>query len=255
MQKKFLNFCRLLIFFYFLLFSYNLNAQIILIKGNINISENTINSFISKNLDINNPEDLNALQKKLFSTGFFENINLSVKNNNLTISVIENPLVNYIFLEGIQSQNLLKNLEKIILIKENSFFQKHLLRDSLNKINTLLKTLGYFNGEVNSTIKKIDNNKLNIFFDINLNEQFKINRIYFIGDKKFNSSELMDVVYAEEHGWWKFLSKSTIPSESVINYDINNLKNFYLNNGYYDVQIISHSIELLQKIEQILFIL
>ena len=56
-----------------------------------------------------------------------------------------------------------------------------------------------------------------------------------------------DVVYSSEHGWWKFFSNSTTPSESLINFDISRLKKFYLDNGFYDVQINSSSIKILDN--------
>ena len=55
-------------------------------------------------------------------------------------------------------------------------------------------------------------------------------------------------MYSSEHGWWKFFSNSTTPSESLINFDISRLKKFYLDSGFYDVQINSSSIKLLDHI-------
>ena len=103
------------------------------------------------------------------------------------------------------------------------------------------------NNKLTHQIKKIENNKVNIFYNVELNEKFKINRIFFIGNKFFKSSELSDVVYSSEHGWWKFFSSSTTPSESLIDLDISRLKKFYLDKGFYDVQINSSSIKILDN--------
>ena len=70
----------------------------------------------------------------------------------------------------------------------------------------------------------------------------QINRIYFIGNKKYKSSTLSDVISSSEKGWWKFLGSSSLVNKNRINFDKNLLKRFYLNNGFYDVQITSSDI-------------
>jgi len=249
MQKKsMIKFKLFFLFFIFIFFSQQLFANDnIIIKGNKNISSKTIYSLFPTNIENLDPEILNNFQKKIFETGFFEKVDLKIQNKKIIINVVENPLVNFFFIEGIKNNDIKNKLFDLSEIKENKIFQTVWIKDDIKKFSEFLKSLGYFNNKLTYQVKKIDNNKVNIFYSVVLNEKFKISRIFFIGNKFFKSSTLSDVIYSSEHGWWKFLSNSTTPSESLIDFDISRLKNFYLNRGFYDVQINSSSIKILDN--------
>ena len=236
------------LFFVFIFFSQQLFAnENIVIKGNKNISSKTIYSLAPNNILSLDTKLLNDFQKKIFETGFFEKVDLKIQNQKIIINVIENPLINFFFIEGVKNNEVKNKLFDLSKIKENTIFQTFWIKDDIKKFSEFLKSLGYLNNKLTYQIKKIENNKVNIFYNVELNEKYKINRIFFIGNKFFKSSTLGDVVYSSEHGWWKFFSNSTTPSESLINFDISRLKKFYLDNGFYDVQINSSSIKILDN--------
>ena len=217
----------------------------IIINGNQNISKKAILSFKPNEISLDNLLSINLFQKKLFETGFFKDVKVSIDNKSLVINVIENPLVNFFYIEGIIQPNLNKKVSNIPKVSENSFFQQHLIKKDIENINSYLSSLGYLENKITYQIIQLNNNKINIFYKVQLNNKFKIKRIFFIGNKVFKSSILLDAIASSEHGWWKFLSNTSTPSENLINYDISKLKNFYLDNGYYDVQINSNSIKIL----------
>ena len=221
----------------------NANNVNIIIDGNKNISIKTIKSLSPVNFDIKNLDSINEYQKNLFASGFFSNIEIRVEKEKLFIKVIENPIVNFFYIEGALKKEMVNNLEKLVSIKENEIFKIFLVKDDLKKISDYLNSIGFLNPEINYSINKLDNNKVNVFYNITLNNQFKINRIFFIGDKKFKTNLLKSVILSDEHGWWKFLSSTTTVSENLVNIDISRLKNFYLNEGYYDAQITSNSVQ------------
>ena len=249
MRKNFIiKFKLFFLFFTFIFFSQQLLAnENVIIKGNKNISSKTIYSLAPNNIQSLDTNLLNDFQKKIFETGFFEKVDLKIHNKKIIINVVENPLINFFFIEGVKNNEVKNKLFDLSKIKENSIFQTFLIKDDIKKFSELLKSLGYLNNKLTYQIKKIENNKVNIFYNVELNEKYKINRIYFIGNKFFKSSTLKDVVYSSEHGWWKFFSNSTTPSESLINFDTSLIKKFYLDNGFYDVQINSGSIKILDN--------
>ena len=247
LSHLFKSFCLILFLIIFLVNGSLLASEKIIIQGNKNISSSTIKSLAPKDIQSLKPNVVNNYQKKLYETGFFENIKIEIKNDSLYVSVLENPLINFFYLDGIKKKELNNKVFDLIKIRENTIFQKYIINNDIKNINNFLNNIGYLNNKISTQIIKIENNKVNIFYNIELNEKFKINRIFFIGDKYFKSSTLKDVIYLSEHGWWKFFSSSTTPSESFINYDISNLKKFYLNEGFYDVQINSNTIRLVNN--------
>ena len=239
----------LLNFLFILFFSSSaISIENISITGNKNITLKTILSFAPDNLNKDSsPTRINEFQKKLFSTGFFEDVIVEVRNNKIFVKVVENPLVNFFYIEGVKNKEINAKILEISRIKENSIFQQFFIKDDFKLIVNYLNSLVYLDSSIDYSINKIENNKINLFYKINLNNKYKINRIFFIGNKFFKSSTLKDVIFSSEHGWWKFFSNSTTPTEEIINYDISRLKTFYLNSGFYDIQVTSNSIKILNN--------
>ena len=113
-------------FLFFLLISNFVSANdFIIIKGNKNISEKTIQSFAPKEINTFNPVLINTFQKDLFATGFFENVKITLSDNKLIIEVIENPLINFFFIEGLNNDNkkISDEINNIVKSKENTILQ------------------------------------------------------------------------------------------------------------------------------------
>jgi outer membrane protein insertion porin family len=72
-----------------------------------------------------------------------------------------------------------------------------------------------------------------------LGDKSKIKKITFLGNKIYKDKKLRNVIISEENRFWKFLSKRKFVNQEIINFDKNLLRNFYLNKGYYDVEISS----------------
>jgi len=233
------------------LFPFSTKADIInkvVVDGNNRISQNTIENTIQiikgKNYSANN---LNEFQKKLFETNFFENVTLKLSKDVLTIAVKENPIIDFFYINGIQNKEREDVIYDNIKLGQNKIFSESILKRDIEKIKEIYLDSGFFNVNVVPKISKLKGNSLNVILDIERDEKYKIKRIYFIGDKFFKSSTLYDVVSSSEHGWWKFLSSSSTANQKRIEFDERLLKNFYLNEGFIDAQIISSNIDIVNN--------
>lgn len=235
-------------FFFFCVNAQAISINEVNVVGNKTISEETIlnlagfkkNNF---NIEIN---DLNEIQKKIFLSNFFSKIDLQINNKKLIITVVENYIIESIIIQGLEElQVQKKNIENNLTLKPNNFFSEYQINQDIIMVKELLSSVGYLRSLVKYEVKKIEDNKVNIFLEVNPGVKFLVKNIYFIGDKKFSSSELYDVVSIREDSFFDFFSSSSIPSLQRINFDINNLKNFYLSEGYYDVQISNSSIDVI----------
>ena len=75
------------------------------VKGNLRVSEDTIK--VLGNFDVGsdlNNQDLNKILKDLYSTDFFKDINISLIDNILKIEILENPIIQSIFMNGIKKK-------------------------------------------------------------------------------------------------------------------------------------------------------
>ncbi len=241
---------KLLLFFFFALTSI-LRAEIITeitIEGNQRISTETIKMFagVSAN-DQLTETDLNKILKKLYNTNFFDLVTVKISDKILFIKVKENPIIQSINFEGIKSSKILENLKKNVFLKSRSSFNEVLLEKDKKKIKNLLKNLGYYFSKIDILIEELEDNKINLTYNIDLGEKAKIRKISFIGDKIFKDKKLKGVILSEEYKPWKFLSGKKYLNEEMINYDERLLKNFYLNKGFYNVVINSSFAKVTEK--------
>ena len=234
---------KITILFLFLITSFNtfLKAEIvskISIEGNKRISTETIKMFsgVSEKDDLSD-NDLNLILKNLYDSNFFELVSIKLENNTLTITVKENPIIQNISYEGIKSENLLLDLKKNVIIKSRSSFNEIILKKDKERITEFLKNLGYYFSKIDISIEKLEDNKINLTYNISLGEKAKIKKISFIGNKIFKDKKLKSIILSEEYKSWKFLSGKKYLNEAMINFDKRLLKNFYLNKGFYNVVI------------------
>ena len=238
---NFFNKTKILFLFLFVLLSSNLRAEIINkinIEGNNRISNETIIMFsgIKDNEDLTE-NDSNDILKKLYETDFFEFVSIKIENNVLNIKVKENPIIQNINYVGIKSSKILEDIKKNVILKERSSFNKFTLIKDKEKINNSLKNLGYYFSEIDISVEKLEDNKINLIYNISLGKKAKIKKISFIGNKIYKDKKLKSVILSEEYKAWKFLSGRKYLNESMMKYDKRLLKNFYLNKGYYNVVI------------------
>ena len=208
------------------------------IVGNKRISAETIKMFSQVKIGMNYEEkEINNILKLLYETNFFKDIKVSLNNKNLIIIVDENPIIENITFNGIKSNTLRDKITKDLLLKERSSYNEILLKKDKNLILSSLKELGYYFSEIDINKIELDNDKIDIIYNIDLGEKSKIKKITFIGNKIFKDNKLKSIIISEEYKFWKFISGKKYLNENIIKFDKRLLRNFYLNKGYYDIVI------------------
>ena len=205
------------------------------IVGNARVSSVTIESLVDKKISNIDSIYINNLTKKIYDTDFFADVKISFNQDTLTINVIENPIVNFFYINGVKDSDL-DQVNKIITLKENSIFSSSKLKKDIEATREFLNASGYYQALITPEVIKIDNNQINLIINIDKKEISKIKNIYFIGNKYFSNNQLMDVITSTEDGWWKIFSTSAL-SEQRIEYDKQLLKDFYKSKSFYDAQI------------------
>ena len=182
------------IFFILILFSnfaFSKSLNKIEILGNDRISDETIKLFIS--LDINdeiNDKTLNKILKDLYETDYFEDVSVNFEKNILSIKVVENPIIENIFYNGIKSSRILNIIKDETLVKSRSSFNEIKLKKDEIKIKNILKNLGYYKPEIDVLIENSKNNLINVTYEIELGKKSKISKITFIGNKIFKDNKV-----------------------------------------------------------------
>jgi len=235
---------KFLIFYSFIVFL-NFNNTVLAdivknieVKGNERISSETILMFsdVSINDEVNS-QKINKILKNLYDSNFFENISINITNNNLLINVVELPIIENILFEGIKAKKIKDEISKDLKLKERSSFNQIDLIDDKQNILKKLKNIGYYNSTIETYLDDLNDNRVNLKYNINLGDKAKIKKISFIGDKIYKNRKLRNIIISEEYKFWKFISGKKYLNENLISYDEKLLKGFYLNRGYFDVKI------------------
>ena len=230
----------LTIVFIFLTFSIA-NSDVvkeIKIEGNNRITDEIIKIFSDIKLEQDlQTSDINKIIKNLYETKFFNNISVNFENNIISIIVEEAPLIDKITLSGIKAKKIEENIRDILKLKQKSSFDEFQMLKDVENIESTLKSIGYYFAKVSPTIEKINNNMVNLEYQIELGNKAKIKKISFLGNEVFKDKKLKSIIISEEYKFWKFISGKKYLQEQLTEIDKRLLKNFYLNQGFYNVKI------------------
>ena len=226
-------FITLTIFFFIITSALSEKIKKYEVSGNNRISNETIILFgeIDTDKDLND-KDLNIIIKNLYKTNFFKDVKLEIKNGILYINVIENPIIQLVDIIGIKADKIKDPILESLNLKRNNSFIEYLAKKDKEKFINLLKNSGYYFADVKLKIINNSNNTVNLIYDVNLGKKAKIEKIKFIGDKKYKNRKLYRIIASEENKFWKFLSNNKFLDQSRIDLDNRLLENFYRNKGF-----------------------
>ena len=223
---------------FFSTYAFSDTLEKIEILGNERISDESIKLFINVNIsdEIDNSE-MNDIIKDLYETDFFKDISLSFNDQTLIITVIENPIIENIFYKGIKSDRILNIIKDGSSMRSRSSYKESIVKNEKLKIENILKSLGYYKSDLAILVEESENNLVNITYDINLGKKSKIKKITFVGDKIFKDKKLRGIITSSEYKFWKIISGRKYLNQNTVILDERLLRNFYRNNGYFNVKI------------------
>ena len=230
---------------------FQVNSEIIndvIIKNNNRVPKATILTFGNIKMGSDYSEkDLNNILKNLYNTNFFSDIKLEVKDNVLILTVVENKIIQQIQVKGIKAKKTSKLLLEAMKLQDKSPYNEYSASQDLTLIKNILSTQGYYFAKVKSSIQENSNDTVNLIYEIELGEKALISKIEFTGDKKVKDRKLRNVITSEENRFWKFISRKKYLNPMQVDLDKRLLKNYYLDKGYYQVDISDSSARLLDS--------
>ena len=182
--------------------------------------------------------------KDLAATELFtDDTRIDFNNGNVVITVQENPVINRIVLEGNRRLKDDKILPEIKLAPRQ-IFTRSKVRADVARIIELYKRQGRFAATVEPKMVQLDQNRVDVVFEINEGPKSKVRAINFIGNEAFSDGELRGEMITKVASLTKILSSTTSYDPDRLAYDQQQLRAFYLQNGYADFRIVSAVAEL-----------
>jgi outer membrane protein insertion porin family len=214
------------------------------VEGNERIETGTILSYmLVQQGDPFDPDRLDRSLKTLYATGLFQDVRLDRQGDTLVVHVVENPLVNRVAFEG--NHKLTDDqLRAEVQLKPRAVFTPALAEQDRQRILDAYAKRGYYNARVDPQIIRLDQNRVDVVYQINDGSVTLISKIIFVGNSAFSEDRLSEVINSREQRWWRFLSTSDEYDPQRLNFDKELLRRFYLKNGYIDFEVKSAKSEL-----------
>lgn len=178
----------------------------------------------------------NQIAKKLQESGYFSKINVRMSGNVLKIDVVEAPIVNMVTVEG-NDEISTDDLKKEIRLKERAAFDESTIGADVQRMLTIYQRKGFFGTKIEPKRIELDDNRVNVVYEITEGHPTYITNIDFTGNKKFSARTLRGEILSREHAWWRFMTQFDVFDEDRIQYDQQMLRQFYLRNGYADFAV------------------
>ncbi len=216
----------------------------IVVQGNSRVEPDSVRSYLAvKEGDPFDPEKLDQSLKTLFATGLFADVKLSRDGNNLVIQVVENPIINRIAFEG-NSKLEDDALRQEIQSRPRVVFTRAKVQADVKRILELYRRSGRFNATVEPKIIQLEQNRVDLVFEIHEGSTTGIRAITFVGNEHYSDGSLREVIRTKESAWFRFLSSDDRYDPDRVNFDRELLRKFYLSEGYADFRVASAVAEL-----------
>ncbi|MCC2602673.1 outer membrane protein assembly factor BamA [Sphingopyxis yananensis] len=218
--------------------------QSITVTGNQRLEAQTILSYLR--LRVGQPYDRSMLDqalKDLAATELFKDYQITDNAGALVIEVAENPVVNRIILEG--NKRLKEDkLRPEIKLAPRQIYTRSKVRADVARIIELYKRQGRFAATVEPKMVQLDQNRVDVVFEITEGPKSKVRQINIVGNEKFKDGQLKGEMATKQTGLMTMLSSNTSYDPDRLAYDQQKLRLFYLQNGYADFRVISAVAEL-----------
>ena len=178
----------------------------------------------------------NEIAKKLEQSGYFSRISVNMDGNTLKINVTESPTINMATVEG-NNEISTDDLKKEIKTKERTSYDESVIGADVQRLLTLYQRKGFFGTKIEPQKIELDDNRVNVVYEVTEGHPTWITDIKFDGNKKFSDRTLRGEVLSREHAWWRFMTQFDTFDEDRIQYDAQMLRQFYLRNGYIDFAV------------------
>lgn len=206
------------------------------VAGNQRIEANTIRAIagIDPNQTVT-PEQLNGALQSLFDSGLFENVELQPNAGRLTIRVVENPTVNQIAFEGNRRLDD-EALAAVTQLQPRQSYNAAAAEADALRIVEAYRASGRYSAQVRPALIRRTDNRVDVVYEITEGRVTDVERVSFVGNKKYSDNRLRRAIETGESGAFGFL-RTTSYDEERLELDRQLLRQFYLDRGHVDFEV------------------
>ncbi len=221
----------------------------IIVQGNQRIEAETVRSYMAiVPGDRFDDERIDRSLKTLFGTGYFRDVTMRRQGNALVVSVVENPIINRLAFEGNRRISD-ETLQREVQLKPRQVYTPASVQRDLQRILQIYRRSGRFAATVEPKVIQQPQNRVDLIFEINEGPLTTVDRIRFVGNRRFSDARLREEILTKESAWYRFLSTDDTYDPDRLTEDRAQLRRFYLSRGYADFRVVSAVAELMPSRE------
>ena len=213
------------------------------VNGIKKITIGTVLSYLPVNVgELLDIERTPEIIRELYSTGFFEDIELFRRDNVLVIEVVERPSIAEVNFDGndaIEDESLEQALDQVGIAKGRIFNENNLEKIQL-ELQQVYYSLGKYSASIDAKWRALDEDRIAIDITISEGISATIKSINIIGNLAFDEEELLDTFQLETTSSGLFADDEY--SSSKLSADLESLKSFYLDRGYIQFRVNSQQV-------------
>ena len=207
------------------------------VDGNRRVAFGTVQSYLPVRVgDLTTPGSLSNALTRLYDTNLFQDIKMDMDGSVLIVRVVENPIINRVNIEGNDAISDDRLLE-VIDVQPRRVYNRKVAIDATRQLIDVYRAGGRFAAVIEPKIIQLDENRVDLVFEVNEGPLIKINSIAFSGNKSFSDTALRQAIASREARWWAFLASNDKYDEGRLDYDVRLLRQFYLARGYADITV------------------
>ncbi len=214
------------------------------VEGNQRIEAETVLSYMQLSPgDKFDAARVDKALKNLFASGLFADVSFRREGDDLVVTVVENPIINRLAFEG-NSHIKDADLQNEVQLRPRVVYTATKVQADAKRILDIYRRSGRFAATVEPKVIPLDQNRVDLVFEIHEGDVTEVRRIDFVGNKVFSDSDLRGEILTKESAWYRFLTTNDTYDPDRLTVDREALRNFYLKNGYADFRVISSVAEL-----------
>lgn len=214
------------------------------ILGTQRIEVETVKSYMTiAEGDLYDSDRVNRSLKALFNTGLFQDVAIRREGDQLVVRVVENPIINRIAFEG---NNRIKDeqLNAEVQLRPRTVYTRSKVQADVKRMLELYRRGGRFAATVEPKIIQLEQNRVDLVYEISEGQPTYVRRIAFVGNKRYDQDKLREVLQTKEERWYRFLSTDDTYDPDRVTYDRELLRRFFLKHGFADFRVSSAIAEL-----------
>lgn len=209
------------------------------VRGATRVSAETVraNITITPGKSFSNAE-IDESVRRLYSTGYFSDVQISISGGTLVVVVSENQLVNQVVFNGNRKIKDDK-LQGVVSTQSLGPYSEATIERDIQSIRDAYAAIGRNDVTVTTQTVEVADGRVNLAFVINEGDRTKIADINFVGNQAYSDSRLEAAIATKESGFLSFLSRRDVYNEDKLRADEEQLRQFYYNRGFADFRVIS----------------